>query len=157
MKIHKIIASGLGTGYSPVAPGTMGSLLGIGMLYGINTCFNKLGFQSNTSLVIDLAAIVLVLFMGVYSIKIVHQQWEHDDSKIVVDEIVGVWIAAFALPLVWWYYLAAFILFRVFDIIKPFGIRSIDRLNGHWSVMLDDVLAGVYAFIVVQVGLHFQI
>jgi phosphatidylglycerophosphatase A len=62
--------------------------------------------------------------------------------------VIGVWIAAFAIPAKWYYYLIALILFRIFDIVKPFGIRKLDALKSNWSVMLDDILAGIYALII---------
>ena len=157
MRISKLIASGLGTGYAPVAPGTAGSVLGIIVFYFFNLVLNKLDFAQPAILVLNLFAIILLLLTGVYSIKKVHQTWKHDSSKIVIDEIVGVCIAALALPFQWQYYLYAFILFRFFDIAKPFYIRKLDRLKSNWSVMLDDVLAGVYANIVLQIIVHFDI
>jgi len=149
-KLHKIIASGLGFGFSPIAPGTAGSILGIGLLYAVNYLLNYLGYQELTIILINLFAIILMTFIGVYSIKVVHRTWKHDASEIVIDEIVGVWIAVFALPFQWQFYLAAFVLFRLFDIYKPLFIRKIDKMDGNWSVMIDDVLAGVYANLILQ-------
>ncbi len=101
--------------------------------------------------------IVIVILLGIYSIKRVHKRWSHDSQKIVIDEIIGVCIAAFALPFQWQYYLYALVLFRFFDIAKPLYIRKIDKLKSNWSVILDDVLAGVYANIILQVLIYFQI
>ncbi|MBV2247960.1 MAG: phosphatidylglycerophosphatase A [Lentimicrobium sp.] len=157
MELHKLITTVLGTGYSPFAPGTAGSAVGIGILFGTNWLFNDLGFEQPAVLFFNLVLISGALFLGVYSIKKVHTIWEHDASKIVIDEVVGVWIAAFALPLRWEYYLAAFLLFRFFDIVKPLFIGRIDAMKGHWSVMLDDVVAGVYASIVLQFVLFFNL
>jgi phosphatidylglycerophosphatase A len=157
MKWHKRIVTVLGTGYSPFAPGTAGSTVGIGILFLTNWLFNDLGFEQPAVLFLNLVLILGVLFFGTYSIKRVHTIWEHDASKIVIDEVVGVWIAAFALPLRWEYYLAALLLFRFFDIVKPLFIRRIDAMKGHWSVMLDDVVAGVYAAIVLQCILFFNL
>ena len=151
MKIYKLIASGLGTGYAPIAPGTAGSILGILVFYFFNFVLNKLEFQQPIILILNLVAIIIVLLIGVFSIKEVHQRWQHDASQIVIDEIIGVWIAVFAFPFQWQYYLYGFILFRFFDIVKPLFIKKIDRLKSNWSVMLDDVLAGVYANIVLQI------
>ena len=149
-KLHKIIASGLGTGYAPIAPGTAGSILGIILFYAINIFFNKIGMGFKSIVALDFVAIIFVLLVGVYSIKIVHKTWEHDAPKIVIDEIVGVWIAVFAMPLKWEYYIYALILFRFFDIVKPLFIRRLDNMKNDWSVMLDDVLAGVYSLVVIQ-------
>ncbi len=157
VRLHKIIASGLGTGFSPIAPGTAGSILGIGLLYAINYLLNYFGYKLETVTLINLFAIILVLLLGVYSIKIVHKTWKHDASEIVIDEIVGVWIAVLALPFQWQYYLYALILFRFFDIAKPLFIRKLDKMQGDWSVMLDDILAGVYSLIVIQLLYHFNI
>ena len=150
IKLHKIIASGLGSGFFPIAPGTAGSILGIGLLYAVNYLLNYLGYQELTVILINLFAIILMTFIGVLSIKVVHRTWKHDASEIVIDEIVGVWIAVLAMPFQWQYYLYALILFRFFDIVKPLFIRRLDKMQGDWSVMLDDVLAGVYSLIVLQ-------
>ena len=154
MKIYKLIASGLGTGYTPIAPGTAGSILGILVFYFFNFVLNKLEFQQPFILILNFVVIIIVLLIGVFSIKIVHQRWQHDASQIVIDEIVGVWIAVFAFPFQWQYYLYGFILFRFFDIVKPLFIKKIDRLKSNWSVMLDDVLAGVHANIVLQIFVY---
>ncbi len=150
LKLHKIIASGLGAGYVPLAPGTAGSILGILLFYLFNYIYNLFNIEPWLILSLNLFAIVFVLFFGVFSIKKVHAIWEHDASKIVIDEIVGVWIAVFAMPFHWQFYLYALLLFRFFDIVKPLCIRRLDNIGGDWSVMLDDVLAGIYSLIVLQ-------
>ncbi|RLD63745.1 MAG: phosphatidylglycerophosphatase A [Bacteroidetes bacterium] len=157
LKLHKIIASGLGTGYAPLAPGTAGSILGILLFYLFNYMLISFNIEPWLVLSLNLFAIIFVLVFGVYSIKKVHAIWEHDASIIVIDEIVGVWIAVFAMPLHWQYYLYALLLFRFFDIVKPLYIRRLDNMGGDWSVMLDDVLAGIYSLIVLQALLHFSI
>ena len=157
LKLHKIIASGLGTGYAPLAPGTAGSILGILLFYLFNYALNSFNIELWLILSLNLFAIIFVLVFGVYSIKKVHSIWEHDASKIVIDEIVGVWIAVFAMPFQWQYYLYALLLFRFFDITKPLYIRRLDNMGGDWSVMLDDVLAGIYSLIVLQVLFYFKV
>lgn len=156
MKVSKLIASGLGTGYAPVAPGTVGSILGILLFYGINLVLSYLGVRGMGVVVLDLFAIVLFMLSGVWAISKVHQTWQHDAPEIVIDEIVGVGIAAIAIPLQWQYYLYALVLFRVFDIVKPFYIRKLDNLENNWSVMLDDVLAGVYTAVVLQIIIYIK-
>lgn len=157
MKVHKIIASGLGSGYSPFAPGTAGSIIGIIIFYLFNLYTNSLNISNELILLINLIAIIFVLLLGVFSIKKVHTIWEHDAPKIVIDEIVGVWIAIFAMPFEWQYYVYALVLFRFFDIAKPLFIRKLDNMKGDWSVMLDDVLAGIYSLIVIQILLYANI
>ena len=157
LKLHKIIASGLGTGYAPLAPGTAGSILGILLFYLFNYTLNSFNIEPWLVLSLNLFAIISVLVFGVFSIKKVHAIWEHDASKIVIDEIVGVWIAVFAMPFQWQYYLYALLLFRFFDITKPLYIRRLDNMGGDWSVMLDDVLAGIYSLMVLQVLFYFKV
>lgn len=157
MRLSKIIASGLGTGFAPIAPGTAGALLGVIMFYGLNVIWYGINLEPITIIALNLAVIILVLLVGVYAIRKVHEIWPHDASQIVIDEVVGVWIAVFALPFDYRIYLYGFILFRFFDILKPFYIKRLDRLKSSWSVMLDDVLAGVYANIVLQILLYFKV
>ncbi len=157
MKLQKTIASGLGTGYAPVAPGTAGSVLGILLFYLLNYLWNIRNVETWLLLTLNMVVIISVLFVGVHSIKKVHEIWQHDASKIVIDEIVGVWIAVYALPFEIRYYLYALVLFRFFDIAKPFFIRRLDKKEGDWSVMLDDVLAGLYSFVVLHVLVHFNV
>jgi phosphatidylglycerophosphatase A len=155
MKLHKLIATAFGSGYSPLAPGTAGSIVGIGMFFLVNYLLTYWGFAQMAILLFDLVLISMAFFWGTCSIKKVHTIWENDAPKIVIDEVVGVWIAALALPLRWEYYLAALLLFRFFDIVKPLFIKRIDAIDGHWSVMLDDVVAGVYSVIVLHCILLF--
>lgn len=157
MKLYRIIASGLGTGFVPFAPGTVGSMLGIILIYLFNYLLNSLNIEIWLVLVLNLLVIIFTLLIGVYSIKKVHKIWEHDASQIVIDEIVGVWIAIYAMPFEWQYYLYALILFRFFDIAKPLFIRRLDKMKGDWSVMIDDVLAGIYSLVVIQVLFYFNI
>ena len=72
--------------------------------------------------------------------------WGEDPSRVVVDEMVGVWIPLLVVPDGgWWYVLAAFVLFRLFDIVKPLGVRRMERFGGGVGIMMDDILAGVYS------------
>jgi len=84
---------------------------------------------------------------------------QHDSSAIVVDEVVGQWLAMIPIAWgLWWHYLLAFGLFRVFDVLKPWPIRWIDRkVGGGWGVMLDDVLAGVLAGVLTWLAIDLQI
>ncbi|MCK9290368.1 MAG: phosphatidylglycerophosphatase A [Bacteroidales bacterium] len=157
MKRHKRIVTMLGVGYVPYAPGTAGSIVGVVLLFITNSLLIKLGFGTTAVLFINLALTILVFLIGSYSIKKIQTKWEYDDSKIVIDEVIGVWIAALALPLRLEYYLVALLLFRVFDIVKPLFIKKIDAIKSHWSVMLDDVLAGIYARVVIQFILFFNL
>ena len=97
------------------------------------------------------AALVIVFtFAGIWAADKLETYWGEDPSRVVVDEMVGVWIPLLAVPnddKWFWYVIAAFALFRIFDIAKPLGIRRMESLKGGVGVMMDDVLAGVYSFI----------
>lgn len=83
-------------------------------------------------------------------IKALEEEWGEDPSKVVIDETVGLWISMLFIPINTYTLILAFILFRFFDILKPLGIRKLDQLKNSWGVMLDDILAGVYANMVLQ-------
>jgi phosphatidylglycerophosphatase A len=157
MKLQKYIATSLGMGYAPVAPGTAGAILGIIMLFLFNKLLVYVNLDQAIITALDIVAIIFVTFLGFVAIKKVHTIWEHDASKIVIDEVVGVWITALFLPLNWKYYLYALIIFRFFDIAKPLFIKKFDQMHNDWSVMLDDVLAGIYGLITMQLLIHFNI
>ncbi len=152
-KIAKTIATALGCGYAPKAPGTIGSIFGVILFYIFNTLLLRI---TNNDTIIVLSNTVLIIFtfiIGVWAITKVHQEWKHDSGKIVIDEVVGVFITLFLVPIDWKYYLMGLVLFRIFDIWKPLYIRKIDNMNSDWSVMFDDVLAGIYSFIVMIITL----
>ena len=88
---------------------------------------------------------------GIWSADKLESEWGKDPSKVVVDEMVGVWIALLAVPVGnVWYILFAFLLFRFFDIFKPLGIRKMEQLEGGIGVMADDILAGIYSFLLLM-------
>ena len=142
--INKLIATAFGLGYSPIAPGTMGAIGGIAVYLLI---INSL---SQVNMILGLL-IILFLFLGIIASNKLESEWGKDPSKIVIDEVVGVWIALLFIPSEWQYTLGAFLLFRFFDIVKPLYIKRAEKLKGGWGVMFDDVLAGIYANIVLQV------
>ena len=75
----------------------------------------------------------------------------HDHQSIVIDEIIGMLVALFLCPLGWVWVGAAFVLFRLFDILKPWPISTVDKnVSGGFGIVLDDLLAGIYTFIVIQ-------
>lgn len=149
---HIVIASGFGTGFSPYAPGTAGAALAT--IIWIALSF----FVSPITLLATIVALILVFtVLGVWSANVLEPTWGKDPSRIVVDEMVGVWIALLAATGGELYYaLIAFALFRLFDIFKPLGIRKMESLKGGWGVMMDDILAGVYS-VIVLLGLRWLI
>jgi phosphatidylglycerophosphatase A len=95
--------------------------------------------------------VVATFFAGVAAARIVALAENCEDPKIVVvDEVVGQWVTLFGLELGWGGLLAGFLLFRLMDIWKPFPIRRLEAIGGGWGVMLDDLLAGIYAYAVLR-------
>jgi len=149
--LAKILATGLGTGYSPIAPGTVGSLLASAFMYGLYY------FSVDISQIALIIAIIITTIIGVIATDMVEDEWGKDPSKVVIDEIAGILVSLLFLPINPTTIIASFVLFRVFDIWKPFGIRKLEDLKGGIGVMFDDLLAGVYANVVLQLILYFNL
>ncbi len=143
----KFIATAFGSGYSPVAPGTAGAAVGVLMLWGMSEIWPGQFSGGWPQAIWLLVAILVFLFLGVMASKKLEPEWGHDPSRIVVDELVGVWVAMLGVPVNWLNLLLAFGLFRLFDIWKPLGIRKLERLPSGWGVMMDDVAAGVVSLV----------
>ncbi|NLC69991.1 MAG: phosphatidylglycerophosphatase A [Desulfuromonadaceae bacterium] len=140
-----LLASNLGLGYAPVAPGTFGTLAGIPCFWLLAD--RPMAFQ---------AGIYLALLA--ISCQVAHRAGRiyrtADDGRIVIDELMGYLTTVLFLPFSWPTAVAAFVLFRVFDITKPPPVSTIDRMmkNG-LGVVLDDVAAGIYAAATLRIGL----
>lgn len=143
------LAFGFGAGLLPYAPGTAGTLIAVPLLLLCATWGHAV--QSVITVAITLIGVGIC---GRSSSKL----GVHDHSGIVWDEIAGFFIACWAIPLQWQWLVAAFVVFRFFDIVKPWPIREADHsLKGGVGIMLDDVLAGVFTgaiLYVTQVLLH---
>ena len=145
--IH-FLAFGLGSGLAPKAPGTFGTLAAI-PLYLI---------MAQWSLSTYLLVVLLAFVLGVWICgESAQRLGQHDYGGIVWDEFVGFWITLIAAPrLGGWEVLLGFILFRWFDIVKPWPIKwADDKVSGGLGIMLDDVLAGVMAWVCLQLGAYF--
>ena len=144
----RLLATFFGAGLFPFAPGTFASLLAV------------LAFKltlERASGPIRLGAIVLVFFVGVWAAgRHAARLGRKDPRPIVIDEVCGQWISLLAVPPTWGFMAAGFVLFRVFDVVKPFPIRRLEALPGGWGIMADDVLAGLYAAAVMQIYLVLQ-
>ena len=157
MTVDKQIVTFFGVGYTPIAPGTAGALVGGILFYLLSIGLINYGLDFYEVQIILILITIAVMLMGVRSIGKLENTWEHDAQQIVIDEVVGVWIAMLFIPINWFYFLIAFILFRFFDIVKPLFIKKIDKLKSSWSIMLDDVVAGVYANLVLQLIIYITI
>ena len=144
-RLLMFIATGAGSGYLPKAPGPRGPLVGLLLWWPL----------AGLSLTAYLATVAVLFIVGVASAGAAEKILDRGDPGVVViDEIVGVLIALAAVPLHPVAALAGFALFRLFDIAKPFPVGWVDRhLHGGLGIMLDDVAAGLYALLVLHLGL----
>ncbi len=136
---HYILGTALGSGYAPFAPGTAGSLLALMLFWFLPmpTAYR-------------LACIALLFFAGVWSAGLIEREQGKDPQIVVIDELVGQWIALLFIPHQWAWFGASFLLFRLFDIFKPWPVYQSQNLPGGWGIMIDDVLAGIYANLFIQ-------
>lgn len=142
-RFHRLISTCLGIGYTPKGGGTVAAAACCIAWYFAGT-------GGNESVFIEIAVTLAILALGIWSANKVEEKWGKDSSKVVIDEVAGMCITLLLVPVKWQYVLIGLALFRFFDIAKPLYIRRMEKLNGGWGVMMDDVLAGVYSNIVLQ-------
>jgi phosphatidylglycerophosphatase A len=138
-----LLAFGFGSGLSPFAPGTMGTLIAIPFIFALRS-LGDAGFW---------LVLVLLFLLGVWLCESISRKLGvHDHGGIVWDEMVGYWLSAAFVPLQWHWLLAAFVLFRFFDILKPWPIRQLDsKLKGGFGIMIDDVVAALFTMAILAV------
>lgn len=150
-----------GVGYMPIAPGTWGSVVGVGIYlllrqasegwFGKNGDFKWKVFPESSHLIFTtllLIVAILISLIGIWAATRVERlQGSKDPGKIVIDEVAGQLITFLFIPFLspWWVIAAGFFLFRAFDIWKPYPIRRLEALESGLGIMADDVLAGIYA------------
>ncbi len=143
------IATCFGIGYLKPGPGTWASLAAALLWLGAAITLHP---SPQMLLVALLAAILVAIAAGVPAATIVERQsGRTDPGFVVIDEVIGQWIALLGCPADWAHGLVALILFRLFDITKPFPIRRFERLPAGWGIVFDDVAAGLYALVVSSV------
>lgn len=144
MTLYKIIASFFGIGFIKKGAGTVASLITCGLIY----LYVTFHLYSN----IRFLFLNFVLFIiGVFVSKEAEKSWGKDSNKIVIDEVFGMTISLLFLPINFITIVIAFVLFRFFDILKPLGIRKAEKLKNGWGVMVDDLVAGIYSNIIIQI------
>ena len=151
-----------GVGYLPLAPGTWGSLVGIVVYAGVRAAainlFFELGIRAEVNLLpvyygvllVELLFAVALSLVGTWAASQTEKFSKIKDPRIVViDEVAGQYIALLPVPFLfdpaWWSIIVAFVLFRFFDIVKPYPARKLEDIKGGLGVMADDLIAGVYA------------
>jgi len=142
------LATGLGVAYlTPFAKATLASAVTVAIYAALTW-----GDLSMNLLLIPIIA--AIFFVGVAVSERVKTDDDPDPSKVVIDEVAGQLAAVLILvPVEWWSMLAAFLLFRLFDVLKPFGIRRLESIPNGWGIMLDDLAAGLLAAVVINAAI----
>ena len=153
--IPRLLATSFGVGYLPVAPGTWGALLAIVLWLPL-----YIWASPAVTFWTTLCATVIYTIAGTWASSVSERYWGKDPVIACADETVGQWVSL--LPLnglsPWWMILVSLALFRLFDIFKPLGIRSMERLPGGYGMMADDILSGIYSVVLlVAIQLLFHV
>ncbi|QMW02447.1 phosphatidylglycerophosphatase A family protein [Spirosoma foliorum] len=143
--MHKLIATGLGIGYIRKGGGTVAAVACCVIWYLAQS--TTYPFYTPILITTGITAI------GIWSANVVEEQWGKDSYRVVIDEVAGMCLSLLFIPITEKSLLVGLLLFRLFDIAKPFGIRKLEKLPGGWGVMLDDLLAGLYANLLLQIAL----
>lgn len=141
--IARFLATGAFSGYSPLVPGSVGSLVGLA-IYLLLPSVPVLTWS---------AGLLLLFTIGVKVSTDAETLWGKDPGRVVIDEIVGFGVTMAALPRSVPLAVAGYFLFRILDVVKPPPARQAEGLDGGWGVMVDDVIAGIYGNVLLRIGL----
>ena len=140
-RLCTMIASVFYIGYLPVAPGTLGSLAALALYY----------FICNNTIIMSVFILIAIILGFMTAGKVEKLFGEKDPGEIIIDEFAGMLISLYRMPPTMGYVVTGFLLFRFFDIVKPRPIRNLEKLKGSLGIMSDDLVAGVYTNIALQV------
>ena len=147
-KLIKLLATGFGAGLAPVAPGTTGTLVGV----LICLIFSPLHW------LLRFLIVIFLLVLAIYIAERAEQVYrKKDDQRIVIDEIAGFQVTMLPVAITGLHLLVGFVLFRIFDILKPFPLRDLQKMPGGLGIVLDDVAAGIYAGILMLLLVFFGV
>lgn len=147
-KLIKLLATGFGAGLAPVAPGTIGTLVGVGICL---ICWPL-------PWLLRLLIVIFLLVLAIYIAERAEQLYrKKDDQRIVIDEIAGFQVAMLPIAVTSLHLLVGFVLFRIFDILKPFPLRDLQKMPGGLGIVLDDVAAGIYAGVLMLLLVFFGV
>ncbi|MEW6195915.1 MAG: phosphatidylglycerophosphatase A [Bacteroidota bacterium] len=142
--IERIIGSGFFTGYAPVASGTVASIAAF-------LFFLIPGFENPSLLILVISASIII---GKNIADKFETIYGKDPVQFTLDEFIGMWISLLFIPKKIWFLIPAFVIWRAIDIFKPFPVRKLESLKGGWGVIIDDVGAGIYTFMIMQIIIH---
>ncbi len=152
MLFHKITSTSLGIGYIGKGAGTVAAAVTCLVWYVIAS-FSQVSLPN---FIPALIITVCITALGIWSGNVVETIWGKDHQRVVIDEVAGMCITLLWVPVTPVNILLGLVLFRFFDIVKPLFIRRLEALPGGWGVMFDDILAGVYANLILQIILRFN-
>lgn len=136
-----LLATWFGCGFVPIAPGTFGSLATVPLIFLLR----------DAHFIIKLAVLIIMVIIATVVTKMTQGIFDGDDPKeIVIDEVSGMLMAALFIPFTWRSIGIAFVLFRIFDIAKPFPIRKIERIKGGIGIVMDDIVAGAMTYVLMK-------
>ncbi len=150
LNIDTILGSLLGTGFLPFMPGTFGTLF----TFGIWLLLPAVAFDPASRLIYGIALALFTLLSVLISSR-AEKHLGHDAPQIVIDEMCGFLVSVLFLPHTLMIGIYGVVLFRVFDIVKPFPVSTAQKLPRGWGVVADDLMAGIYAQVLIRVLLHF--
>lgn len=142
--LARLVATGLFSGYAPIAPGTAGSAVGLLLFWPL----------VRLPIAAQVAATVVTFLAGVAaSTHLARSLGAKDPGLVVIDEVVGMWVTLLFLPFTPFTAVVGFLAFRVMDVFKPYPARQLEHLREGWGIMADDLMAGVYANLLVRIAL----
>lgn len=148
--IYRLISTCLGIGYTPKGGGTVAAVVCCVAWY--------LSWRSGNGFLWPQLLIALgITMIGAWAAGKMEPEWGEDSYRIVIDEVAGMCLTLCGIPDRWPLVLTGLVLFRFFDIAKPLYIRRMEEIGGGWGVMMDDVLAGVYANLLLQIVVFFNL
>jgi phosphatidylglycerophosphatase A len=146
---HKLYSSVLGIGYIKGGGTLAAAVCGV--------CWYLAWHGGYPPALLSVLVTAGITFAGVWSSSIMEAVWGKDPSKVVIDEVAGMAVGLLFLPVTVKYVVCGFILFRFFDIVKPLYIKKMEALPKGWGIMFDDVLAGIYTNILLQIVVFFKL
>ena len=147
-RVALAIATCGGSGYVPIAPGTVGSAVGLAIFVGLRSLERPW---------VEVAAVALTLVTGAWAATVAETALQSKDpGPVVIDEVLGMLVTMLLVPAGVATAVIGFLLFRIFDILKPFPVDRLERVPRGWGIMLDDLMAGVYANLVLQALIWFR-
>jgi len=146
MIIRRLLFTAFFTGYFPVAPGTVATVLAAAIYVAEYFIFGRYGW------IVNVLAVILMVYPSVVLCGEGEEYFgEKDPQQVVLDELMGYWVSVMFHPFSWTLAFAAFFFFRIADIAKPFPAGRLQRLKGGMGILIDDIVAGVYANLAVTV------